>query len=175
MPIVSVQLFPGRNVVMKEFLARAIVDAISEIAGTTRGAVHVLFEEVPKDEWAIGPGLVSSSHAPPPAEHVPSLVCVERAKLKDGKRADYVAWRRDSVCPFLASQEGFLSSTLLTVTDDVDELVIVDKWTSPEALERSASHPRAAELREEAQQFLHGPAADEFAGRVVDVFHDRSE
>jgi hypothetical protein len=52
--------------------------------------------------------------------------------------------------------------------------VIVDKWTSPEAQERSASDPRAAELRDEAQQFLDGKVAGAFAGRVVDVLHGRT-
>jgi heme-degrading monooxygenase HmoA len=101
-------------------------------------------------------------------------VSAERARLKDGKRDEYVAWRRDSLLPFLASQEGFLSSTLLTETDGSDAYVVVDKWTSPEAQARYASDPRAAELRDEAQQFLDGKVAGDFAGRVVDVFHGRA-
>jgi 4-oxalocrotonate tautomerase family enzyme len=174
MPIVSVQLFAGRTTVMKEFLGRAIADAICEIGGAPRDAVQVIFNDVAKDSWAIGPSLVSSRRPAPPAEHVPALVSAERAKLKDGKRDEYVAWRRDSLLPFLASQEGFLSSTLLTETDGADAYVIVDKWTSPEAQARYASDPRAAELRDEAQQFLDGKVAGDFAGRVVDVFHGRA-
>ena len=116
---------------------------------------------------------VMTARASRGAEHAPALVSAERTRLKDGKHAEYVAWRRDSLLPFLASQEGFLSSTLLAGSDGTDEYVIVDKWTSPEAQERSASDPRAAELRDEAQQFLDGDVAGGFAGRVVDVLHGR--
>jgi len=49
--------------VMKEFLGRAIVDAVSEIAGRPRENVQVLFLRCPTDEWAIGPTLVSSRPA----------------------------------------------------------------------------------------------------------------
>ena len=173
MPIVRVQMFPGRTTVMKEFLGRAIVDAVSEIAGPPRGNVQVLFEDVQTTEWAIGPTLVSSRPAAPAPDYVPALVAVERVSVQQGARADYLAWRRDSLFPFLANEQGFLSSTLLS-TEEEHELVLVDKWVSPEARDTSAAGARAAELREEAARFLSGPPAATAAGRVVDVFRGRA-
>lgn len=172
MPIVSVQMFPGRTTVMKEFLGRAIVDAVSEIAGPPRENVQVLFRDVPTEEWAIGPTLVSSRPALPPPDYVPALVSVSRVTLKDGKRADYIAWRRDSLFPFLASQQGFLSSTLLS-TDDANEFFVVEKWTSPEALERHAAEARTAELRSEESELVSVSVDGGVAGRVIDVFRGR--
>jgi len=164
-------MFPGRTTVMKEFLGRAIVDAVSEIAGPPRQNVQVLFSDVPTDEWAIGPTLVSSRPAPPVPEYVPALLVVERVALKRSKSGDYLPWRRDAVLPFLATQQGFLSSMLLSA--DGGGYVVVDKWTSPEAREKSSSNERSAELRAESEQLVESTSED-VTGRVIDVFRDRS-
>ena len=164
-------MFPGRTTVMKELLGRAIVDAVAEIAGPPRENVQVLFSEVRTDEWAIGPTLVSSRPAPGPHQYVPALVAVESVTLKPGAGDDYVAWRRDAVLPFLATQQGFLSSTLLRA--DGGGFVVIEKWACPQARERSFADKRAGELRAEAARFVER-ATDAIEGRVVDVFHGRS-
>ena len=171
MPIVRVEMFRGRTTVMKEFLGRAIVDAVSEIAGPPRENVQVVFSDVGTDEWAIGPTLVSSRPPAPAPKYVPALVVVERVALKAGKATDYLAWRRDAVLPFLAVQPGFLSSTLLGVGDDA--YVVVEKWTTPEAREQSRADERAGALRAEEGQFVESTSED-LTGRVVDVFRGRS-
>lgn len=172
MPIVHLEMFPGRTAVMKEFLGRAISDAISEIAGPPRENVQVVFRDVPTDEWSIGPTLVSSRPAGAPPEYVPALVALSRVALRDGVREEWLAWRRDALFPFLASQQGFLSSTLLA-TDDASAFLVVEKWVSPEARERSAAQPQAAELRDAESAFLAAAPAEERAGRVIDVFRGR--
>jgi 4-oxalocrotonate tautomerase len=171
MPIVHLELFPGRTTVMKEFLGRAISDAISEIAGPPRENVQVVFRDVPTDEWSIGPSLVASRPAAAPPDYVPALVTVSRVTLAEGARADWIAWRRDSLFPFLAATQGFLSSTLLATADPA-AYVVVEKWTSPEARARSAGEAQAAELREQEARFL-SDAAPDAEGRVVDVFRGR--
>ena len=85
MPIVRVEMFRGRTTVMKEFLGRAIVDAVSEIAGPPRENVQVVFSDVGTDEWAIGPTLVSSRPPAPAPAYVPAVVVVESVALKAGK------------------------------------------------------------------------------------------
>jgi 4-oxalocrotonate tautomerase len=172
MPIVHVEMFPGRTTVMKEFLGRAISDAISEIAGPPRENVQVVFRDVPTDEWSIGPTLVASRPAGPSPDYVPAVVALSRLALRAGVREDWLAWRRDALFPFLASQQGFLSSTLLA-GDDVNAYFVVEKWVSPEARERSAALPTAAELREAESAFLATAPAEERAGRVIDVFRGR--
>ena len=52
MPIVTVQLFPGRTVEQKRELAKAITDAVVNIANTTADATHVIFNDVSQDNWA---------------------------------------------------------------------------------------------------------------------------
>ena len=171
MPIVTVQVFPGRSDVMKEFLARAIVDAVAEIAGTGREGVHVILDEVEKSDWAIGPRLAGSREKQPVNTDGPALLTVGRVNVQPGKREAYLGWRRDSVFPFMASHDGFLGSTLLDVPDNPLQFVIINKWVSPEAQEAYLAKPREAELRIEAREFLTDLFSSDFDGNVVDVFH----
>ena len=173
MPIVRVELFPGRDAVQKEFLARSIVDAVSEIAGTGREGVHVIFDEVERADWAIGPRLAATREHEPERDAETAFVAVGRVQVKEGKHAEYLDWRRNSVFPFMASHEGFISSTLLAVPDEPNQYVIINKWASPEAQDAYTAKPREAELRVEARELLDQLVTEDFDGRIVDVFNGR--
>lgn len=54
MPIVRVELWPGRPQESKEKLAKAITEVMVENIGCPAQAVTVLFDEIPKENWAIG-------------------------------------------------------------------------------------------------------------------------
>lgn len=54
MPIVTVQLWPGRTKSQKSELARAITDAVVTIAHTRPEDTIVIFEEVSRENWAVG-------------------------------------------------------------------------------------------------------------------------
>ncbi|GBD11728.1 2-hydroxymuconate tautomerase [bacterium HR23] len=64
MPIVRIEMWPGRTKAQKAELARVITEAMVTIAHTTPEAVIVVFEEVPKENWAQGGRLASE---PPPS------------------------------------------------------------------------------------------------------------
>ena len=51
MPIVKVEMWPGRTRDQKAQLAKEITDSFERI-GTPREATIVVFKEVPKDSWA---------------------------------------------------------------------------------------------------------------------------
>ena len=59
MPIVRVEMWPGRTHQQKAELAKAITDAIVDIGKTTPEATIVVFEDVPKENWAQGGKLAS--------------------------------------------------------------------------------------------------------------------
>ena len=52
MPIVRVEMWPGRTHEQKAELAKAITDAMVSIAKTTPEATIIVFEDVPKENWA---------------------------------------------------------------------------------------------------------------------------
>ena len=52
MPIVRVEMWSGRTHEQKQQLAKAITEAVVEIGKTTPEATFVIFEDVPKGNWA---------------------------------------------------------------------------------------------------------------------------
>ena len=52
MPIIRVEMWPGRTHAQKAELAQAITDAMVEIAKTTPEATTIVFQDVPKENWA---------------------------------------------------------------------------------------------------------------------------
>jgi 4-oxalocrotonate tautomerase len=59
MPIVHVEMFSGRTQAQKRELARAITEAVCNIAQTTPEATIVIFQDVERDNWAQSGRLVS--------------------------------------------------------------------------------------------------------------------
>jgi len=51
MPVVTVQLWPGRTVEQKRRLVKAITEAMVEHADAKPDGLHVIIQEVPKDSW----------------------------------------------------------------------------------------------------------------------------
>jgi 4-oxalocrotonate tautomerase len=52
MPIIEVKMYAGRSHAQKAELAKAITDAMVTIGKTPPEAVMVLFQDVPKEDWA---------------------------------------------------------------------------------------------------------------------------
>ncbi|WP_152186197.1 tautomerase family protein [Segeticoccus rhizosphaerae] len=170
MPIVEIKMYPGRDETVKGFIARGVTDLVAETAGTSREGVHVVFTDVEKSDWAVGPRLTSARQAPPPNKPEAAFVSVSRIKIQSDKHSEYLAWRRHSVYPFMASHDGFLGSTLLT-TEDPDTYVIINKWRDSAAQEEYTANPRETQLRVEAKEFVSELAAETFHGDVVDVWN----
>jgi 4-oxalocrotonate tautomerase len=59
MPIVRVEMWPGRTHAQKAELARLVTEAVVNVAGTKPEVTIVIFEDVPKENWAVGGVLAS--------------------------------------------------------------------------------------------------------------------
>ena len=59
MPIVRITMFEGRTKAQKQELARAITEAVANIAHTTPEATIVVFQDIERDNWAQGGKLAS--------------------------------------------------------------------------------------------------------------------
>ena len=59
MPIVHVEMFSGRTQAQKRELARAITEAVCNIAQTTPEATIVIFQDVERENWAQSGRLVT--------------------------------------------------------------------------------------------------------------------
>lgn len=61
MPIIRVEMWPGRTQQQKADLARAITDDVVRIAKTSPEATIVIFSETAKEDWAEGGVLASDA------------------------------------------------------------------------------------------------------------------
>lgn len=61
MPIVRIEMWPGRTKSQKAELARLITEAVVTVAHTTPESTTVIFEDVAKENWAVGGVLASES------------------------------------------------------------------------------------------------------------------
>lgn len=52
MPVVTIQMWPGRSVDQKRKLTRAVTDAMIEHADVKPDGLHVVIQEVPLENWA---------------------------------------------------------------------------------------------------------------------------
>jgi 4-oxalocrotonate tautomerase len=59
MPVIHIEMWPGRTYAQKQELAKAITEAMVNIARTTPEATIIIFSDVPKENWAQG-GVLSS-------------------------------------------------------------------------------------------------------------------
>jgi 4-oxalocrotonate tautomerase len=59
MPVIHIEMWPGRTLEQKRDLAAAITEAMVRIAKTTPEATIIIFDEVQKEDWAQGGYLAS--------------------------------------------------------------------------------------------------------------------
>ena len=59
MPIIRIEMWPGRTHAQKAELAKVITDAMVNITNTTPESTIIVFEDIPKDNWAQN-GLLAS-------------------------------------------------------------------------------------------------------------------
>ena len=61
MPVIHVEMWPGRTVAQKREVAKAITEAMVRITNTTPEATFVIFSDVSKDNWAQAGELASET------------------------------------------------------------------------------------------------------------------
>ena len=61
MPIVRVVMWPGRTSAQKAKLAKLITEAIVSVTNAPPEATTIIFEDVSKENWAIGGVLASDA------------------------------------------------------------------------------------------------------------------
>jgi 4-oxalocrotonate tautomerase len=62
MPIIRVEMFPGRTTDQKRALVRELTDAFVRAAGGTPASVHVVLTDVSKGDWGTGGELCSDKY-----------------------------------------------------------------------------------------------------------------
>jgi 4-oxalocrotonate tautomerase len=63
MPIVTVAMYEGRTLDQKRELVKGITEVVARVTGNPLDSVHVVIEEVKRENWAIG-GLLHPDRQP---------------------------------------------------------------------------------------------------------------
>ncbi|MDR0253338.1 MAG: 4-oxalocrotonate tautomerase family protein [Brucellaceae bacterium] len=53
MPVIRIDLFPGRSAEVKQAIAREITDVLNTVAGIKPTDTTIIFSEVPATEWFV--------------------------------------------------------------------------------------------------------------------------
>jgi 4-oxalocrotonate tautomerase len=59
MPVIKVDMFSGRTKDDKRKLAKALTDAFTSTTGAKPESVHIIFQDVNKDDWSVAGQLCS--------------------------------------------------------------------------------------------------------------------
>jgi 4-oxalocrotonate tautomerase len=54
MPVVTIAMYDGRSLEQKRELVKGVTDVVARITGNPPESVHVVIEEVKRENWAIG-------------------------------------------------------------------------------------------------------------------------
>jgi 4-oxalocrotonate tautomerase len=66
MPVVRIEMYDGRSLDQKRQLVKEVTDVVARVTGNSPQGVHVIVEEVKRENWAIG-GLLWPDRQPPTA------------------------------------------------------------------------------------------------------------
>jgi 4-oxalocrotonate tautomerase len=100
MPIVHVELFEGRSLEQKRQLVQGITETVARTCGVSADGVHVLIDEMTRENWARGAVLNSDRQSRSRAEGLTEFVVVEQRTSK-----------RDGTLPQSAALLGRLSAS----------------------------------------------------------------
>lgn len=54
MPVVTIAMYEGRSVDQKRELVRGVTDVVARVTGNPPEGIHVIIEEVKRENWSIG-------------------------------------------------------------------------------------------------------------------------
>jgi 4-oxalocrotonate tautomerase len=68
MPLITVEMFPGRTRDQKKQFAETVTRAFVETCGGTPESVQIIFRHVEREDWAVAGRLASEPKATKPAD-----------------------------------------------------------------------------------------------------------
>lgn len=160
MPIVRINMFEGRTLEKKKYMAEEISKIVADVCDVDQSGVHVLFEEMSRDNWARG-GTLHRERGPK-YERTSSFArtsfrSISTVKVKPGGEETYLAYRNSNVNPAMARMDGFLGTMTLRDLADPSSFLIINNWTEEKA------------WRDYQQTTVHDDLKDKIRNELVDA------
>lgn len=172
MPIVEITMFSGRDEETKARLTREIAAVVAEVTVNSMSDVHVIVNEVNKENWGKGAVLASRREKKAkPAPQRPEHASVSYITYDAETEEEYLRLRRDVINPGMATQPGFVDSLLLRRDDVPGQYVLVNRWLTVEDAHRYQAGPVHDGLKEKALKILPKPL-ETFGTEVVHLDRD---
>jgi 4-oxalocrotonate tautomerase len=54
MPVVRIEMYDGRSIDQKRELVKGVTEVVARVTGNSPQGVHVIIEEVKRENWSIG-------------------------------------------------------------------------------------------------------------------------
>lgn len=156
MPIVEISLFEGRSEELKATIAREVAATVAEYTQNSVDAVHVVFNEKRRDQWARGTVLASrratSDREPQRAE----AATLSKITYDPDREQDYLAWRRDVLHPGMAQMPGYVGARLYRTRNENTYHLLLD-WMTAADQQHYKNSPQHDAFRETALSLLPEP------------------
>jgi 4-oxalocrotonate tautomerase len=124
-------MFEGRSLEKKRRLIEGITSVVAEVCEVDQAGVHVLIDEMSRDNWGRGGimhrdrGGIDAAKSRFAREGFWSIAPVTAAPER---AEEYLAYRRDAVNPTMAGMSGFHGSTLARDRDDANRFLVFNHW-----------------------------------------------
>lgn len=143
MPIVRVNMFEGRSSEQKRRLVRDITATVADVCGVSPATVHVLIEEVARENWGRG-SVLNADRGNRPKAPVDELTffSVSDVITVPERREEYLAYRKDSVHPTMATMPGYQGSFVGQDIEDENHFILLIRWHD---LESRSNYQRSQE------------------------------
>lgn len=157
MPIVRVSMFEGRNLEKKRRLVEGITAVVAEVCEVDQAGVHVLIDEMSRDNWGRGGTLHRDRGGSDPAKsrfERTEFWSISSVTTAPEQGDTYFAYRRDEVNPTMAGMAGFRGSSLARDLADANRFLVFNQWDDEaawRAYQATTAHDR---LRETIRQDL---------------------
>jgi 4-oxalocrotonate tautomerase len=148
MPIVRVNMFEGRSVEQKRELAEKITRAIVDVCGVSPADVHVLLEEMERENWSRG-NIINSDrlkHGRTSPQEIAYISFSDVETFSD-RRDEYLTYRKENVHPTMAKMPGFQDVFVAQDLTDDDKFVLLIRWDSEASQVHYQGTPEHDELK----------------------------
>jgi 4-oxalocrotonate tautomerase len=145
MPIVRVNMFEGRDLDQKRALVEGITAVVSNVCGVAPEGVHVLIEEMTRENWGRG-GILNvdrQRNATAMLGLGEGFFSVSDVHTIPGGAEAYLAYRREHVNPTMAQMAGFRATILARDLADPEHFLLFNRWNREldwRAYQETAAH-----------------------------------
>jgi len=165
--IVLIQLCSAVSPSVEEAIIRAVADAVSSYASENFSEVKVAFSKPLAVDLPVSEDVRLQTDETSQQLVRADYISLSTVNCSPSELKEYIDLRHQSIEPTMMAQPGYVSTTLLSIEDSSENLMILNKWISEEQAEAYGSSDVHRVMRKLTLEVLGKP----LNSRSVDVIH----